>query len=81
MACGVPVVAANQSSIPEVTEDAAYLVDANDGRTLAGAILAVMVQDDLHEHLANSGRGQATKFSWRKTAQQTLDVYRQVMEA
>jgi glycosyltransferase involved in cell wall biosynthesis len=81
MACGTPVVAGNHSSIPEVTEDAAYLVDSNDGRTLAGAILAVMVQDDLHQHLANAGRGQATKFSWRKTAQQTLDVYHQVMEA
>lgn len=81
MACGTPVVAGNQSSIPEVAEDAAYLVDSDDGRTLAGAILAVLVQDDLHQHLSNSGLGQATKFSWRKTAQQTLDVYHQVMEA
>ena len=81
MACGTPVVAGNNSSIPEVAEDAAYLVASTDGRTLAGAILAVMVQDDLHQHLANAGRGQSTKFSWRKTAQQTFDVYQQLMEA
>ncbi|NDJ86795.1 MAG: glycosyltransferase family 4 protein [Chloroflexi bacterium] len=80
MASGTPVVAGNLSSIPEIVEDAAYLVDPNDARTLGAAILAVIVQEDLQNHLANAGRGQATRFSWRKTAQQTLDVYRQVME-
>jgi glycosyltransferase involved in cell wall biosynthesis len=81
MACGTPVVASDASSLPEVAGDAAYLVDPDDARAMGAAILAVCVQDDLNQHLANAGRGQATQFSWRKTAQQTLDVYRQVMEA
>ncbi len=81
MACGTPVVAANASSIPEVAGDAAYLVDPDDARALGAAILAVMVQDDLRDHLSNLGRGRATQFSWRNTAQQTREVYENVMGA
>ena len=69
MACGTPVVAGKVSSIPEVVGDAAYLVDPKNAREMGGAILALLVQDDLHSHMANLARGQATKFSWRKTAQ------------
>lgn len=79
MACGTPVVAGNQSSIPEVAGEAAYLVDPQDARSMGAAILAVMIQDDLHSHLSNAGRGQVTNFSWRKTAQQTRAVYEKVM--
>jgi glycosyltransferase involved in cell wall biosynthesis len=79
MACGTPVVAADASSIPEVAGEAAYLVDPDDARTLGAAILSILVQDDLRRHLANAGRGQATRFSWRKTAQKTLEIYEQVM--
>ncbi|MCB9436983.1 MAG: glycosyltransferase family 4 protein [Anaerolineales bacterium] len=81
MACGTPVIACDVSSIPEVTGEAAYLVPPDDARAMGAAILAVVVQDDLHQHLANAGLGQASLFSWRKTAQRTLDVYQQVMEA
>lgn len=79
MASGTPVIAGNQSSIPEVAGDAAYLVDPTDARTMGAAIIAVVIQDDLHDNLSNQGRGQSTNFMWRKTAQQTLEVYRQVM--
>lgn len=81
MASGTPVVAANTSSIPEITGEAAYLIDPDNARDMAGAILALLVQDDLHQTMANAGRGQATQFSWRKTAQATLTVYEQVMKA
>lgn len=81
MACGTPVVAGHVSSIPEAVGDAAYLVDPENARDMAGAILALLVQDDLHQHIANLARGQATKFSWRKTAQQTLQVYEKVMDS
>lgn len=81
MACGTPVIASKASSIPEVAGEAAYLVDPDDARTLGAAILSVIVQDDLHANLANAGRGQATNFSWRKTAQQTIEVYQKIMRA
>lgn len=81
MACGTPVVASNISSIPEVVGEAAYLVKPKDAREMGGAILATLVQEDVRQHLANAGRGRATLFSWRKTAQETLAVYEQVMRA
>jgi len=80
MACGTPVVAGNVSSLPEVLGDAAYLVDPRNARDMGGAILALLVQNDLHAHMANQGRGRASQFSWRKTAQATLNVYEQVMQ-
>jgi glycosyltransferase involved in cell wall biosynthesis len=80
MASGTPVVAATASSTPEVVGEAAYMVDPKNARDMAGAILATLVQPDLHTHLTNLGRGQATLFSWRKTAQQTLAVYQHLME-
>jgi len=45
---------------------------------MGGAIIAVLIQDPLHEQLRNEGLARATNFSWIKTAQQTLDVYRSV---
>lgn len=79
MASGTPVVASDATSIPEITEESAYLVDPDDARTMSAAILAVMLQPDLHAHLSNAGRGRATHFSWRKTAEKTLMVYEQLM--
>ncbi len=78
MACGTPVVAADASSIPEVVGDAAYLVDPLDARKMAGAIIAVLIQDNLHANLSNQGLARATNFSWYKTASATVDVYREV---
>ena len=80
MACGTPVVAGKVSSIPEVAGEAAYLVDPTDAREMGGAILALLVQDDLHQHMSNLARGRSTQFSWRKTAQGTLSVYEKVMQ-
>ena len=79
MASGTPVVAGNASSVPEVVGEAAYLVDPKNAKDMGGAILALLVQDDLHNMMSNAGRGQATNFSWRKTAQETYDIYQHVM--
>lgn len=78
MACGTPVIAADASSIPEVVGEAAYLVDPFDSRKMAGAIISVLIQDQLHENLRNQGLARATNFSWYKTAAATVEVYREV---
>ncbi len=78
MACGTPVIAANATSIPEVAGDAAYLIDPLDSRALGGALIAVLTDDPLHDHLRNEGLARATHFNWLRTAEQTLAVYRQV---
>lgn len=80
MACGTPVIAANASSVPELVGEAAYLVDPDDSRALGGAIIAVMIQDDLRESLRNLGLARATAFSWARTARETLAVYQQAVQ-
>lgn len=79
MACGTPVVATHTSSVPEVVGDAAYLVPEDDSRAMGGGIIAVCIQEDLHQSLRNASIARASNFSWEKTARQTFAVYEQVM--
>lgn len=81
MACGAPVVTTAFSSIPEVVGEAAYLVrDPDDTRALGAAIIAVVVEPELVDRLTTKGREQVKKFSWQKTAQATVEIYRRVLE-
>lgn len=79
MASGTPVVARDIPVIEEVTGDAAYLV--HDARTMAGAIIALIIQEPLRQSQISRGLARATQFSWRKTARETLAVYERVMSA
>ncbi|NJL92557.1 MAG: glycosyltransferase family 4 protein [Anaerolineae bacterium] len=79
MACGTPVVASHVPATRELVGDAGYLVEPENAREMGGALLALMGQDDLHQQQTNLVHGRATQFSWRKTAQQTLAVYQQVL--
>lgn len=79
MASGTPVVANEVSSLPEIAGDGAFLVEPGSPSKMAGAILALLEQEPLRQTLINAGLARATHFSWRKTAQQTLDVYERVM--
>lgn len=75
MACGVPVVTSNTSSLPEVVGDAALLVDPADERAIAEAMLAGARNQALREKLRAAGLQRARRFSWRATAERTLAVY------
>ncbi len=80
LACGAPVVTTAFASIPEVVGEAAYLVrDPDDTRALGAAILAVVVNPDVVDRLTAAAREQVKKFSWLKTAQETVAVYRQAI--
>jgi len=81
MASGTPVVACNISSIPEVTGDAAFLVEPNDSRAMGGAVLSLVVNEDFAALMRNRGLARARDFSWRQTAEKTLAVYHQVLKA
>lgn len=78
MACGTPVVASNTASIPEVTGDAAVLVDPLDIGQIAEAIHQVLTITDLRHRLAAAGLKRAQAFSWDRLARQTLEVYQEV---
>lgn len=79
MASGTPVVANEISCFPEIVGDGAFLVEPGNARKMAGAIIALLNQEPLRQSQINAGLARATHFSWRKTAQETLRVYEQVM--
>ncbi|MCS7287054.1 MAG: glycosyltransferase family 1 protein [Anaerolineae bacterium] len=79
MACGLPVVASNAASIPEVTGSAAVLVDPEDEEALAAAMRRILKEPEFAQELREKGLKRASIFSWKKTAAQTLEVYRKVL--
>ena len=78
MACGTPVISSNISSIPEVVGDAGILVNPTDVEELSDAIQRVLGNDQLRAHLSKRGLKQASKFSWQKTAEKTVEIYNKV---
>ncbi len=75
MACGVPVVASNVGSIPEVVGDAGVLVDPNRTESIAQGIEKVisMSKSD-YNGMVKKGLEQANRFSWEETAKETLQI-------
>ncbi len=79
MACGAPVIASAASSVPEVAGDAAMLVDPNDVPAIARAMTEIASQEALRREMIAKGLRQIEKFSWKKTAAETVDVYRELL--
>ncbi len=79
MACGCPVITSNTSSMPEVAGDAALLVDPCEVDDIEDAICKLTNDPALCAELSAKGVQRASGFSWRRTAQQTLDVYRKIV--
>jgi alpha-1,3-rhamnosyl/mannosyltransferase len=79
MACGAPVIVSNRSSLPEVVGDAGLQVDALDVDGLAEAMSRVVEDDALRISLGQRGMDRAKYFSWRRCADETLEVYRKVV--
>jgi len=80
MKCGCPVLTSNISSMPEVAGQAAILVDPLDVEEIARGLSELVNNQDLRKSLAKKGLAQVKKFSWEKTAQETLKVYEQAVE-
>ncbi len=74
MACGVPVVCSNTSSLPEVAGDAALLVDPRDIDALSATLRRAMEDDDLRRTMVERGLAQAARFTWDRSARQLLDI-------
>ena len=79
MACGTPVITSNTSSLPEVAGDAALLVDPYDVDAIAGAMRQVLESPTLAAEMREKGLAQASRFSWERTARETVAVYKQVL--
>jgi glycosyltransferase involved in cell wall biosynthesis len=80
MACGTPVITTAISSMPEHVGDAGILVPAEDEWALSRAIHSVLTDRMLHDQLSLKGPRQAAKFTWKRTAQETLQVYKKVLQ-
>jgi glycosyltransferase involved in cell wall biosynthesis len=80
MACGVPVIVSNVSSLPEVAGEAGVYVDPRDHVGIGRAILRVTGDAAERRRLAELGRARAQRFSWRRAAEATAAVFRRVAD-
>jgi glycosyltransferase involved in cell wall biosynthesis len=79
MSAGLPVVAASAGSLPEIYGDAARYCDPRDVGSIVEALAEVASDEQLRSRLAARGRERVADFSWRRTAEQTLAVYREAL--
>ncbi len=78
MACGVPVITSNTSSMPEVAGDAALLVDPFKPEEITAAMIRLTADSDFKAALISKGFVQAAKFSWKAMARHVLGIYREI---
>jgi glycosyltransferase involved in cell wall biosynthesis len=75
MAAGTPVIASNRSAIPEVSGDAAWLVDPEDTGKLADALMALTRDPERRAELSRRGLARAGKFTWAEAVEKTWQIY------
>jgi glycosyltransferase involved in cell wall biosynthesis len=77
MSCGAPVIASNVPSLAETVGQAALLVPPTDVEQLAQALIDMLRDSDKRSHFSRTGLEHSSHFTWERTAQLTLEVYRQ----
>jgi glycosyltransferase involved in cell wall biosynthesis len=80
MACGVPVITSNTSSLPEVVGDAALAIDPHNTLELAETIRKVLNDAELTAHLRRKGLEHCKKYTWEQNAARILELYQKVVE-
>lgn len=81
MSCKTPVISSNVSSIPEVVGTSGILIDPFDTSILMDSIEMVLNDEHLRESIALNGFERSKQFSWRKTAEETIKIYKKVAES
>jgi glycosyltransferase involved in cell wall biosynthesis len=79
MARGLPVVASNTSSLPEVGGDAALYADPGDPHSIAEQVTRAVEDPDLRQEMIRKGALRARGFTWERTARETLRVYEELL--
>lgn len=79
MACGTPCVVSNSSSLPEVMGSAALLFNPTSLDSFEECVLRLLTDPVLYEELKQQGTRQSALFSWDRAAEETLQVYRDVL--
>jgi len=80
MANSLPVAASKGSAFSEVGKDAVSYFDPKNPEDIASSILSVLKNSTLRKKMVERGKKRAGEFDWRKTALQTLRLYKDVME-
>jgi glycosyltransferase involved in cell wall biosynthesis len=75
MRCGVPVITSNCSSLPEVVDQGAIMIDPDKPDELYLAMKEILLNKDLSEQLSAQGLRQAVRFNWRTSARETLEIF------
>ena len=78
MASGTPVLTSNVSSLPEVVDTAALLIDPYDPESIADGLRQILSDEGLRARLISRGRARASTFSWEESVQRVLTIYRRV---
>ena len=80
LASGIPVVASNVSPIPEVTGEAASLLDPKDRNGFAKAVLSLLDSEQRRKKSIELGLSRVKNLTWYAAAKRTLDVYLSALE-
>ena len=75
LACGLPVITSNTSSMPEIAGNAALQVDPERSEEIAKALVNLLSDEEWRKRLKQLGLQRAKEFSWMSSAQKTLSIY------
>ncbi|MCD4773195.1 MAG: glycosyltransferase family 4 protein [Bacteroidales bacterium] len=78
MRCGAPVISSNTSSMPEIAGGAAHIVDPFNPSEIAKGIEKIISDDNYRKSLVEKGLIQSAKFSWKKMAENVLELYQEI---
>ena len=79
MACGTPVISSRASSLPELGGEAALYFDPYNTDEIAATLRRVLQDGELARVMRERGLAQAARFSWERTATETMALYEQVI--
>jgi glycosyltransferase involved in cell wall biosynthesis len=78
---GAPVISSNATCLPEIYGNAALYFDPIDVSDIASKINSVLSDNDLRTHLIARGKEQVAKYSWKRMAEQTLELYHKILNS
>lgn len=79
MQSGCPVITSKRGSLGEVADSATYFIDPDSVESMREGIVEVFNNGSLRKAMSKKGLTQAKKFSWKKTAEETIKVYEKVI--
>jgi glycosyltransferase involved in cell wall biosynthesis len=81
MACGVPVISSDASSLPEVTGEASIMLSPDDQEGWSREMIDLLKDPDRRTEMVASGFLQARRFSWQESARNVTKIYRNLLSS